>query len=144
MPASRRAAALFAALACATAAAPVLAQPQDASPQQALAHYQAERKPQLDQLHARLKLAPAQEPAWSAFVRDTARTAQDFAGPTGAMPRTTPERLDMMVTYMQGRLDAEKRRAGAVKAFYGKLTPAQRATFDGQDAQSARPLHAAG
>ena len=103
------------------------------SPGQAFARYQADRKAKLPQMHAALKITPAQQGAWNDFVRDTALTMDDFVVPT-AMPATTPERVDLIDNFQQARLDAQKRRNRAVKAFYAKLTPEQRAIMDGKGA----------
>ena len=108
------------------------------SPGQAFARYQAERKAKLPQMHAALKITPEQQGAWNDFVRDTALTMDDFVVPT-VVPPTTPERVDLIDSFQQTRLDAQKRRNRAVKAFYAKLTPEQRAIMDGKAGRAARP-----
>ena len=113
------------------------------TPGQALARYQAQRKAQLPQMHAALKITPAQQGAWNDFVRDTSLTMDDFVIPT-SMPPTTPERVDLIDSYQQTRLDAQKRRNRAVKVFYGKLSPEQKAIMDGKGARAGRPSAIAG
>lgn len=98
----------------------------------------------LADLKARLKISPAQEPAWNAFVAS-------MQPPAGQGPRmdpqarrqmheemaalSTPQRIDRM-NAMKAERDAQRaRRQEATKAFYAALTPEQQAVFD------ARAMH---
>ena len=89
-------------------------------------------------LKAQLKLTPAQEGAWTAFV--------DARKPVGlqAMPQrpdpvemaklTTPERLDKMKALRTERMTAMNaamdKREAATQTFYAALTPDQQKVFD--------------
>lgn len=92
--------------------------------------YHAERQAQLK---AELKLTPAQEPAWNAFV---ARTAPEPRGPMAGAARedgaqlTTPQRLDKMQALRAERDAAMTRRIDATRSFYAALTPEQQKVFD--------------
>jgi periplasmic protein CpxP/Spy len=94
--------------------------------QQKLAERQAAFK-------AELKITPAQEPAWNAFVARTqpqARTAmrqdkrEDWSG------LTTPERLDRMKARETARSAAMDQRADAIRSFYAALDAEQQKVFD--------------
>lgn len=84
------------------------------------------------QLKTELKLTPAQEPAWNAFV---ART-QPQARPAPQAPRadwsklTTPERLDKMQALKTERDARIAQRTEAVKSFYAALDTSQKKVFD--------------
>lgn len=90
-------------------------------------------------LKAQLKLTPAQEPAWVAFM-------EAHKPPAGKMGKhempdmsklTTPERVDKMREVHAQRVSertAEMEKKGAaVKAFYAALTPEQQKLFDAHE-----------
>lgn len=85
-------------------------------------------------LKAELKLTPAQEPAWNAFVARTAhepRTMQAGAREDWSK-LTTPERLDKMQALKAERDAQMAKRIDATKSFYASLTPEQQKVFDTQ------------
>jgi Spy/CpxP family protein refolding chaperone len=94
----------------------------------------------MDKRHAalkvQLKLTPAQEPAWAAFM-------EAHKLPTGKMAKpdmpdlsklTTPERIDKMKELRTQRMGdmaaAMDQRGAATKTFYAALTPEQQKLFD--------------
>lgn len=89
-----------------------------------LAKHQAE-------LHDKLKITAAQEPAWKTFT--------DAMSP-GAMPAhtdqkeldklTTPERMEKRLDKMKEHLAKMQTRLAALKTFYAVLTPEQQKIFD--------------
>lgn len=85
-------------------------------------------------LHDKLKLTAAQEPAWTAFVASVTPPKGELRGerPNRAefekLP--APERLEKSIARQKERLATEESRLGALKTFYGVLTPEQRAIFD--------------
>ncbi|MDD2918804.1 Spy/CpxP family protein refolding chaperone [Rhodoferax sp.] len=93
-------------------------------------------------LKAQLKLTPAQEAAWSAYVANH-NPAAGMKGQAASMPDlaklTTPERLDKMkelrAQHMGEMTTAMDKRAEATKAFYAVLTPEQQKVFDAQTMQ---------
>ena len=93
--------------------------------------YHAERQAKLK---AELKLTPAQEPAWNAFVARTAHEPR--AMQSGAREDwsklTTPERLDKMQALKTERDAQMAKRIDATKSFYAALTPEQQKVFDTQ------------
>ena len=88
------------------------------------------------QLHDALKLAPAQEPAWRAFLAASAPTPQQQAQAqaTARLAPTlpTPRRLALIRSQLQADLAAFDRTAQVVTGFYGQLSPDQQAAFDRQ------------
>lgn len=85
-------------------------------------------------LKSELKLTPAQEPAWNAFL---ART-QPQARPANQTPRedwsklTTPQRLDKMQAMKTERDARMAQRTEAIKSFYAALDTDQQKVFDEQ------------
>lgn len=86
------------------------------------------------QLHDALKLTPAEEPAWSAFLANSApspqQQAQSQATARLAPTLPTPRRLALIRSQMQADIAAFDRTAQAVSAFYAQLTPEQQGAFD--------------
>ncbi|MDO9435660.1 Spy/CpxP family protein refolding chaperone [Hydrogenophaga sp.] len=81
---------------------------------------------------AELKIKPAQEPAWNAFVARTqpqARPAQQGAREDWSR-LTTPQRLDKMQALKTQRDAAFAKRSDAIKSFYAALDADQQKTFD--------------
>jgi protein CpxP len=85
------------------------------------------------ELHDKLKLTPAQEPAWNAFVERMKPGARPARPDRAEMEKlTAPERMERMLGMMR---EAEKRmadRLAAVKEFYPVLTPEQQKVFNDQ------------
>ncbi|MFZ6681493.1 Spy/CpxP family protein refolding chaperone [Undibacterium sp. Tian12W] len=83
------------------------------------------------ELHDKLKITAAQEPAWKTFI--------DAMNP-GAMPArpdrkemeklTTPERMEKGLEKMKEHLAKMQTRLTALKTFYAVLTPEQQKIFD--------------
>jgi len=96
-------------------------------------------------LKAQLKLTPAQEPAWAAFVASH-KVPAGMMGQPAVMPElaklTTPERIDKMKELRAQRMGemsaAMDKRAEATKTFYAALTPEQQKVFDAQTLQGHR------
>ena len=91
----------------------------------------AERQAQLKET---LKITPAQEAAWNAFVARTApepRMGRDVSREDWAkLP--TPQRLDKMQALKAERDARMDKRIDATKSFYAALTPEQQKVFDSQ------------
>lgn len=92
-------------------------------------------------LKQQLRIAPAQEGAWSAW----AASLQPGARPPRIDPAeiarmTTPERIDRLRA-LRAQRDAEMdRKADAAKAFYAQLDPAQRTVFDAETLKFAEGM----
>jgi Spy/CpxP family protein refolding chaperone len=90
-------------------------------------------------LKAQLKLTPAQEPAWTAFMEAHKPPAGKMGKPE--MPDmsklTTPERIDKMREVHAQRVSERtaemEKRGAATKTFYAALTPEQQKLFDAHD-----------
>jgi Spy/CpxP family protein refolding chaperone len=99
-------------------------------------------------LKAQLKLTPAQEGAWKAFVdakKPTAPPAADMQqrpDPIEMAKLTTPERLDKMKAmreeHMKIMTAAMAKHEEATRAFYAALTPEQQKVFDAVSMQGPR------
>ncbi len=89
-------------------------------------------------LKAQLKLTPAQEGAWKAFVESrkpmAAQTNLQRPDPVEMAKLTTPERIDKMKALRDERMKtmtaAMYKHAEATKTFYAALTPEQQKVFD--------------
>ena len=92
--------------------------------------------PDLAGLHDSLRVTPAQEGAWQAYVAAIAADQQaDARRRTAAqmMPQLpTPRRLALMQAEMAAEQADLKRTAAAVLGLYNQLTPAQQQLFDRQ------------
>lgn len=90
----------------------------------------------MEQHHARvhdaLKLTPAQEEAWKAYLE------QSKPQPPAGQPLSreemvklsTPERAERMQAVMRDRLAMMEKHTAALKTFYAVLTPEQKKAFD--------------
>ena len=85
----------------------------------------------LARLHDKLKLTPAQEPAWTAFTAAAKPKAPVARPERAAFARlTAPERLEKWIAMSKDRTAQQESRLGALKTLYAALTPEQRKTFD--------------
>lgn len=92
--------------------------------QQRIAKHHAE-------LHARLKLTAAQEPAWKTFTDATTPAAMPTPPERKDMEKlTTPERMEKMLERAKEHQAKMQDRLAALKTFYAVLTPEQQKTFD--------------
>ena len=83
-------------------------------------------------LHDALKLTAQQEPAWASY-----QAARKPSMPAGARPEraafvkmSAPDRLSKMIEMTKQRELAMQTQLTAMTAFYGQLTPEQKAVFD--------------
>ncbi len=98
---------------------------------------EALRAAHLAELKDKLKLAPEQEAAWNAFASANQPGVHRMGGDRQAMRAefdklSTPERMDKMMAMSEARRARMAERAGAIKAFYAQLTPAQQKVFDAE------------
>jgi protein CpxP len=108
--------------------------------QEKRAEYQAKRAEsaagRVAKLHDELKITPAQENAWNAFVASMKPQARgqrpDRAAQAGL---TAPQRLAQHIERQKQRTAAMEQRLGAVNSFYAVLTPEQKKTFDDKAAR---------
>ena len=82
-------------------------------------------------LKDKLKLTPAQEPAWTSFAASMQPPAPHGRVEPGDMAKlTTPERIDKMRAMRAQRQAEMDKRGDAAKTFYATLTPEQQKVFD--------------
>lgn len=83
-------------------------------------------------LHDALKLTPAQESAWKAYVEKTKPPVASTPPLTReAMEKlSTPERMEKMQEAAKLHLTAMEKHTAALKEFYATLSPEQKKTFD--------------
>ena len=101
------------------------------------------------ELKTKLKLTPAQEPAWAAFAQTSkppAKPHMQHLSHDELAKLSTPERLDKMNAMHEENLKVMqthmKQREDAVRAFYKTLTPEQQKTFDAETLRG--PAHRMG
>lgn len=97
------------------------------SPEKMAAHFEKRQS----ELHDKLKLNASQEAAWKAYLAKI-KPAEAPKRPDRAeianMP--APERMEMMLGFMQENQKRMADRIAATKEFYAVLTPEQRKVFD--------------
>lgn len=81
-------------------------------------------------LHDALKLTPAQEPAWTAFVSATAPTPHAPVDRAALANLSAPERMEKMIAMQKERSAKMEAHLAALKTFYAQLTPEQKGLFD--------------
>lgn len=82
-------------------------------------------------LHDKLRLTPAQEPAWNSFaekMKPGTRPARPDRAELEKLP--APERMERMLAMMKEREKKMADRLAVVKEFYAVLTPEQQKTFN--------------
>jgi len=97
------------------------------------ARMQARMDKHAAELKALLKLTPAQETGWTAFVAAHKVPAEMMAKrpDRAAMEKlTTPERLDRMKALRSQHMAQMDKRDDATRVFYATLTPEQQKVFD--------------
>lgn len=99
-----------------------------------------QRQAQMQKMHAErqarlkadLKITPAQEAAWNAYVARSTPTPPKAAPADDWSKLTTPQRLDRMQALKAERDAAMGKRIDATRSFYAQLTPEQQKVFDTQ------------
>lgn len=116
-----------------TAAKSGMMQDKQAKRGERMQEYMAKRQAEL---HAKLKLAAAQEPAWKTYVASMTPPAAGQRPDRAALQgMPAPQRMQAMLDIMkQGQARMESHLA-ALKTFYAVLTPEQQKTFDAEFAQ---------
>ena len=112
--------------------------------QEKRAEYKAKRAEfaarRVARLHDELKITPAQENAWNAFVASMKPQARGQR-PAPHLDRSAqaglsaPQRLAQHIERQKQRTAAMEQRLGAVNSFYAVLTPEQKKTFDDKAAR---------
>jgi len=88
------------------------------------------------QLHDALKITPAQESAWNAFVASMQPPARHQAGDRAAWAQlSAPERMAKRIELQKQRTARMESRQAALNTFYSVLTPDQKQVFDQQAAR---------
>ena len=83
------------------------------------------------QLHAKLKLSEAQEPAWKTFIAASTPTSMPTPPERKEMDKlTTPERMEKMLERSKEHQAKMQDHLAALKTFYAVLTPEQQKIFD--------------
>lgn len=82
-------------------------------------------------LHAKLKLSAAQEPAWKTFTDSMQPGAMMQRPDRAEMEKlAAPERMEKMLGMMKDHESRMSSHLAALKTFYATLTPEQKKTFD--------------
>lgn len=110
-----------------------------------MAEFKAKRAERQAKLRDALKLTPAQQPAWDAFVASMkpAQQGDRAARPDRAQLATlsAPQRLQMRIERQKQRTARMEARLSALNSFYSVLTPEQRKVFDEQAKQRRGGRH---
>jgi len=93
-------------------------------------------------LHDALKITPAQEPAWAAYLAAmkpaaTARRRGDRAEWAGL---TAPARMEKRLSMAKEHIAAMESRLPALNAFYAQLTPEQKKLFDAHGVRGGKGM----
>jgi Spy/CpxP family protein refolding chaperone len=107
------------------------------------AEFEAKRAQRVARLHDELKISPAQENAWNAFVasmKHDQRGRGDHAngrhGDRAAWAGlTAPQRAEKMIAMQKARTAAMEQRLAALNSFYSVLSPEQKKVFDEKSAR---------
>jgi len=91
------------------------------------AQFRAQR---IAKLHDALKITPAQENAWDAFVASMQPAAHREHDRAAWANLTAPERMARMIDMQKQRTAALEQRQGALNTFYSVLSTDQKKTFD--------------
>jgi len=91
------------------------------------AQFRAQR---IAKLHDELKITPAQENAWNAFVASMQPPARQQHDRAAWANLTAPERMAKTIERQKQRTAALEQRQGALNTFYSVLNADQKKTFD--------------
>lgn len=99
----------------------------------------------LTELHDKLKLSAAQEPAWKTFADAITPGAMPTPPDRAAMEKmTAPERMEKMLTLSKERQAKMETRLAALKTFYAVLTPEQKKIVDTSHGRMHGRMHGRG
>lgn len=119
---------------------------QQATPEQRQAKMEDMYAKRQARLHDKLKITAQQESAWAAYQAAVKPTAP--AGPRPARGEfaklSSPERLSKMIEMTKLREGRMQQHLTALSAFYGQLTPEQKAEFDKRGGRGFGGFHHGG
>ena len=96
----------------------------------------------LAEMHDKLKLSAAQEPAWKTFTTAIAPGAMPAHPDRAAMEKmTAPERMEKTLALSKERLAKMESRLAALKTFYAVLTPEQKNVVDASHSLMRDKMH---
>ena len=94
------------------------------------------------ELHDKLKLTAAQEPAWKTFTDAMMPEAMPTRLDRAAMEKmTAPERMEKMLAMSKEREGKMETRLAALKTFYAALTPEQKKILDSSHARMGHGMN---
>lgn len=98
--------------------------------------HMAKRAKRQADLHTKLKLSAAQEPAWKTYT-DSMKPADMKDRPDRAAMKKmpAPQRMEAMLERMKQGQSRMESHLAALKTFYATLTPEQQKTFDAEFGQ---------
>jgi protein CpxP len=97
------------------------------------AEFAAKRAQRVAKLHDELKITPAQENAWNAFVasmKPAQRGDHQRGDRAGWANLSAPERAQKMIERQKARTVFMEQRLSALNSFYSVLSPEQKKVFD--------------
>jgi periplasmic protein CpxP/Spy len=96
------------------------------------------RAKRIAKLHDELKITPAQENAWNAFVNSMQPPARQPHDRAAWANLTAPERMAKMIERQKQRTAALEQRQASLNTFYSVLSADQKKTFDEKAAHFGR------
>jgi Spy/CpxP family protein refolding chaperone len=102
------------------------------------AEFAARRAQRIAQLHDELKITPAQENAWNAFVasmKPAHRASGERGERTAWAGLSAPQRAEKMLERQKARTAAMEQRVAALNSFYSVLSADQKKVFDEKTAR---------
>lgn len=94
---------------------------------------QQKRAERVAKLHDELRITPAQENAWNAFVasmKHPQRGDRQHGDRAAFANLSAPQRAEKMLERQKARLAAMEQRVAAMNSFYAVLSPEQKKVFD--------------
>ena len=107
------------------------------------AEFEAKRAERVARLHDELKITPAQESAWNAFVAsmkplehgEHRHSSGPDSGRAAWAGLSAPQRAEKMLAMQKQRTAAMEQRVAAMNSFYSVLSPEQKKAFDDKAAR---------
>lgn len=94
--------------------------------------YAAHFDNRMSALHTALQLTSAQEASWTEFVNKIKPVKMEAPVPQDWKNMSTPDRLELRLSYVKAHEIKMTEHAAAVRAFYDTLTQDQKSIFDKQ------------
>jgi Spy/CpxP family protein refolding chaperone len=102
------------------------------------AEFEARRAQRVAKLHDELRITPAQENAWNAFVasmKPMQHAGHEHGDRAAWAGLSAPQRAEKMLAMQKQRTSMMEQRVAAMSSFYSVLSPEQKKVFDEKTAR---------